>query len=392
MSEANVNPRPCVSPEFAGKLAEKFYNFEKISEIKELNSYCDQNFYIRGQRSNSCTTQQTETASRSLQDGEYVLKILNSDDSKHGEFVDAENEAMRFFRERNFPCSLVYPVAGSSQLKLSVQIPLCKDRTNEVSIIQEDVNSNISTSQECIIRLLSFLPGETAASLDKLTHENLFCIGQFVGKMSRTFQEFHYPMLRRRLDRWSVENFLCLEEYITSVKGEENRRLACEVLGRFATHVTPNLWLLRRGIIHFDISRTNLLIETRDDSFKVSGVIDFVDMRHSCLLFELACTLASFIDKDDVLVGSGHLVAGYQAAFPLPDIEFELLYDIVLTRLCQVFLITSKQESQNPENEYLSKTLVEYLGNLKAWLKNSKEEVVKYWRRISQVPNKTSNF
>ena len=199
-------------------------------------------------------------------------------------------------------------------------------------------------------------------------------------------------MLRRKLDRWSVENFLCLEEYITSVKGEENRRLACEVLGRFATHVTPNLWLLRRGIIHFDISRTNLLIETRDDSFKVAGVIDFVDMRHSCLLFELACTLASFIDKDDVLVGSGHLVAGYQAAFPLPDIEFELLYDIVLTRLCQVFLITSKQESQNPENEYLSKTLVEYLGNLKAWLKNSKEEVVKYWRRISQVPNKTSNF
>ena len=43
--------RPCVNLDFAAKLAEKFCHFETISEIKELNSYSDRNFYVRGRRS-----------------------------------------------------------------------------------------------------------------------------------------------------------------------------------------------------------------------------------------------------------------------------------------------------------------------------------------------------
>ena len=176
--------RPCVCPAFAGKLAEKFYNFKKITEIKEYGSYCDRNFYIRGQRSNSYSSHnyQTEAAS---EEGEYVLKILNSDDSKRGDFVDAENKAMKFLRERHFPCALVYTVDGGSDLKLHVQIPVFSDRM-EGAI--SDVNRNVKVTEECIIRLVSFLPGETAASLGKLSHENLFCIGQFVGKLSKALQ------------------------------------------------------------------------------------------------------------------------------------------------------------------------------------------------------------
>lgn len=169
--------RPCVSHTFAGKLAKEFYSFEKIAEIKELDSFCDRNFYIRGKQKPKTETHLTK-ADQSvmvLDDREYVLKILNSDDSKHGDLVDAENEAMRYLRSRDFPCALVYPVTGSSGTKLYARVPLPRDLDDE-------------KTEECIVRLISFLPGETAESMGRISQENLFCIGQFVGRLSRAFQ------------------------------------------------------------------------------------------------------------------------------------------------------------------------------------------------------------
>lgn len=179
-----------------------------------------------------------------------------------------------------------------------------------------------------------------------------------------------------------MENFLSLESYVTSVEGEENKRLVREVLGRYATHVTPKFSLLRRGPIHNDVNKENLLISSNNGEIKISGLVDFGDIRHSCLLFELANNIASFINEDDVLEVSGYIIAGYQSVFPLPGLEFDLLYDVVSARLSQVFLITSSHEKEYPNNEYLRKLLVDYLTKLKAWLSNSKDEAMAFWRKV----------
>ena len=195
-------------------------------------------------------------------------------------------------------------------------------------------------------------------------------------------QEFQCPVLRGKLDRWSMENFLSLESYVPSVEGEENKVLVHEVLDRFARQVAPKLPLLRRGVIHNDVNKDNLLIDMSSDKFQISGLVDFGDIRHSCLLFELANSIAAFINEDDVLFVSGYLLAGYQAVYPLPGLEFDLLYDIVSARLCQVFLITSNHEKECMNNEYLRKLLKDYLGKFKAWLSNSREDVVVMWRKV----------
>ena len=179
-----------------------------------------------------------------------------------------------------------------------------------------------------------------------------------------------------------MENFLSLESCVTSVEGEENKDLVREVMDMFATQVAPKLSLLRRGTIHNDVTKENLLIDTSSDKFKISGLVDFGDMRQSCLLFELANTIAAFINEDDVLLVSGYLLAGYQAFFPLPGLELDLLYDVVCARLCQVFLITSSREKESLDNEYLRKLLTDYSGKFKAWLSNSREDVVAFWRKV----------
>ena len=182
--------RPCVNIDFAAKVAETFYNFERISEIKELSSYSDRNFYVRGRRNKLCTPHEIQ------EQGEYVLKILNSADSEHGDFVDAENEAMTFLRERNFPCPVLYPVDGGSEIKRLIRVPLCNDSPKERPSILEDENRNLTNTDEwCVIRLISFLPGVTAESFGNLSCENLFNIGEFVGTLSKSLQVGIYVIM-----------------------------------------------------------------------------------------------------------------------------------------------------------------------------------------------------
>lgn len=374
--------RPCLSQIFAAKLAKKFYNFKTITEMKEFGSYSDRNFYIRGKRTSDECANQDQTSK--LKVGEYVLKILNSVDSKHGDFVDAENDTMLFLRKKQFPCPELYPVAGSSALKLLVQIPLKFMSTMDeaYSSTQEDENRHLSSTEECIIRLISFLPGDTVASLPHLSHDKLFIIGQFVGRLSRSLQELQCPVLRQRESRWNLESFPSLQEYISVIEDEESKRLIRDVMARFTTHVSPKISFLRRGILHNDVSRTNLLIDEKDGNFKISGLIDFGDMCCSYLLFELAITVASFMNENDVLTDSGYIIAGYQAVFPLPGMEFELLCDSISARLSQVYIITAKEERENAQNKYLTKTLADFGVRMKGWLKYSKEEVMNYWRSI----------
>ena len=178
--------RPCVSLDFASHLAKKFYNFQRISEIKELSSYSDRNFYVRGWRSKSCMSCITQ---ETAEQREYVLKILNSTDSEHGDFIDAENEAMAFLRARGFPCPSLFLVDGRSEMKLLVQVPFCIDCSGEARSIQEDANRNLPKTDEwCAVRLISFLPGVTAENFGDLSCEKLFKIGQFVGRLSQNFQ------------------------------------------------------------------------------------------------------------------------------------------------------------------------------------------------------------
>ena len=191
--------RPCVNIDFAAKLAKKFYNFERISEIKELSSYSDRNFYVRGQRNKLCTPQEI------TDQGEYVLKVLNSADSEHGDFVDAENEAMTFLRERHFPCPVLFSVNGGSETKRLIRVPSCNDSSKERPSILEDDNRNLTKTDEwCFIRLISFLPGVTAESLGNFSCENLFKIGQFVGQLSKSFQVCIYDGQGPVHSRWRL--------------------------------------------------------------------------------------------------------------------------------------------------------------------------------------------
>lgn len=56
------------------------------SEIRPLPSYDDQNFYVA-----------------SIESGEYVLKIMNSEDSKNPTLIEMQTYAMSFLHQNGLP-------------------------------------------------------------------------------------------------------------------------------------------------------------------------------------------------------------------------------------------------------------------------------------------------
>ena len=104
-------------------------------------------------------------------------------------------------------------------------------------------------------------------------------------------------------------------------------------LDDFENNAMPRFSRLRTQVIHSDLNPGNALVDP-DDNSKVVGVIDFGDMVRAPLIIDVAIA-ASYLRSDggDPLALVASLIAAYDQVTPLEDIELELLYDLIRTRL-----------------------------------------------------------
>lgn len=71
------------------------------SEIHSLPSYDDQNFYVAA-----------------IEGGEYVLKIMNSEDSKDPTLIELQTHAMSFLRQNGIPAQTCLPTTSGQLMSL----------------------------------------------------------------------------------------------------------------------------------------------------------------------------------------------------------------------------------------------------------------------------------
>ena len=86
-----------------------------------------------------------------------------------------------------------------------------------------------------------------------------------------------------------------------------------------------------------------------EETGKVSSVIDFGDMVHTCTVCNLAVAAAyAMLDKPDPLAAAAHVVAGYHQVFPLTEQELALLYPLICARLCISVVNSAYQQQVEP--------------------------------------------
>ncbi|XP_028300769.1 hydroxylysine kinase [Gouania willdenowi] len=325
------------------------------SEVRSLPSYDDQNFFVA-----------------TVDDGEYVLKIMNSADSENLTLIEVQTYTMAYLQQNGLPAQTARPTTSGKLMSL------------------EEMDFGYGC-QKYLVRLLTYLPGTTISKVP-LTPQLLYETGKTAATMDKLLQEMKHPqlsILERGNFIWSLSNVCLLEGYLPVLNGDPLQEVVKSVIQQYKWTVEPKRSNFRKCINHGDFNDLNVLVQPdNNNGHTISGILDFGDMHSGFFIHELAITIMYMMTEhpEPIEVG-GPVLAGWESVFPLNEAEKDCLYMLVLSRFCQSLVLARHSVKLQPENaEYLmisSKKGVHILSNL--W-KLGKEHVEKVWfERAAQL-------
>ncbi|KAA9001953.1 phosphotransferase [Affinibrenneria salicis] len=182
-------------------------------------------------------------------------------------------------------------------------------------------------------------------------------LGRTLARLDRALAGFSHAGARRAL-LWDVSRSDQALPYLSFMRDGDQRRVAGQVLERFAQHVRPRLAALRQQVIHNDLNPHNVLVQEQDNG-KVAGVIDFGDALQAPLIGDLATALAyQLSDGDDMLAFVRPFIAAYHRELPLREEEVALLPDLLAARMALTITLTQWRATLYPHNrDYILRNL-----------------------------------
>uniref|UniRef100_A0A8C6S7S8 Hydroxylysine kinase n=1 Tax=Neogobius melanostomus TaxID=47308 RepID=A0A8C6S7S8_9GOBI len=297
-----------------------------------LKHYDDQNFYVLSNNGDK-----------------YVLKIMNSGDSKNPSLI-----------ENGIPAQTAMPTVTGQLMSV------------------EELDCGFGR-QKYLVRLLSYLPGVTISKSPSL---HSCCMRRDIILPILQMQHPHIMELERDGFIWSLSNLLVLEKYLYVLDGEPLQDVVRSVIDLYKTTVVPKYPHLRKCINHGDFNDLNILVQPdKNDTYKISGILDFGDMNSGFYIHELAITIMYIMTEhpNPIEVG-GAVLAGWESELPLDEAERDCLYALVLSRFCQSLIFARYSVLLHPENEeYLMISSRKGVFILQDLWKLGKEHVEKVW-------------
>ena len=305
--------RPEFSEQEAGLLLEE--NYGLCCTLEELPGERDRNYLSQEHNGES-----------------YVLKISNSCETL--EFLKVQNNALE----------------SAAMLLEKGRIPSVYPNKNGESL------SRVRSEDGSLhwMRLVHYVEGLPMAEYRPHTREFLQELGVMCGTVTKALHKIPAPSSSHTL-LWEMHNVQeTLEEYMPWIKDEKLLSLVKTSLDLYSQTMEPLESKLRCGWIHNDFNDYNVLVVPKISGNPDLGLIDFGDMTHSYLVAEAAVACAyAMLDKPDPLEAAVLLIRGFDQHFPLEEKELEILFPMVMMRLCLTLTLGTFQQQNDPENEYL---------------------------------------
>lgn len=180
--------------------------------------------------------------------GGVVLKFANAGEERVT--LEAQNAAMEWVA-RHDP---------------SIRVPRVCLAPDGQSIVQAD-----SPAGRHLVRLLTYVPGATLASMAPHSTRMLQSLGWCLGRLAAALSGFTHPGARRTL-YWDLAGATgVMARHLSDVAAGARRSLLERLLARFETDLVPALPRLRRSVIHNDANDHNVLV---DGDGRVVGLVD----------------------------------------------------------------------------------------------------------------------
>lgn len=319
--------RPPVTEEIAAGLLERLYGMRTRS-VRELDAYDDRNYHVL------CEETHTNPHVTSPEEAGYVLKVINSLDSRKTGVIEAQNELMIFLNQRDIRCSL--PVKNLNGAYFSL----------------ENLKSD-NSMEKYAVRLLVYRPGALLHRV-KTTGELLRKVGSYTAKIDEILVGFDHPAYYDHKTLWMFTSVPKLRQFTYALKSPLDKQLVHDVIVSFEKEVLPVTEQLEQGVIHGDLNEHNIIMSP--DGEDVVAVIDFGDSQRTCRVFELAIVLCYMIlQAADVGMGK-YVLEGYERVKKLSDAEKRILKVSVCARMCQSLVMGAYSHLHDPQNQYLLST------------------------------------
>ncbi len=175
------------------------------------------------------------------------------------------------------------------------------------------------------------------------------CLGRIAAEISLALADFDHPGSGHAL-LWDLKHAGQATRYVPHIKTPEHLRLVNWALSRFETKVEPVLAGMRSQVIHNDLNPHNILVSDDDDR-EVVGIIDFGDMVHSALVNDVAVSCSYLIKEGaEPLAAVCDFLAAYCEVLPLLEAEYEILPELIATRLALTVVIANWRATRHPDN------------------------------------------
>ncbi|XP_053983885.1 hydroxylysine kinase [Hylaeus volcanicus] len=342
--------RPPGGDQLASDLLQKLYGL-KTTLVTELNAYDDRNYRVL------CEDLPSNPHIPSISKHGYVLKIVNSLDSRKTQVIEAQTEMLIFLNQRNVICPEPVKNLNGSYYSL------------------EKLKANGSTDSYAV-RLLVYRPGELLHRVP-ITGELLRHVGRFTANLDQVLTGFSHPAYDDHSTLWMLTSVPKLRQFTYAVSDALQRTLAHQVIHAFEQNVLLAIPQLEQGVIHGDLNEQNIVISPNGRD--IAAVIDFGDSHRACLIFELAIALCYMILQAGDLAMGKHVVEGYQEVRKLTDLEKSILKVTVSARICQSLVMGAYSHIHDPQNEYLLITQKSGWSLLKKLWPLDQEEVLRIW-------------
>jgi Ser/Thr protein kinase RdoA (MazF antagonist) len=312
---------PQIELEEAADTVERYFGLK--ARVSRLGGERDTNFHVQAQ------------------DGqEYVLKI--SSESEEVNVTNLSTAALLHIEKRDPEVPVQRVIAalnGAYELSLS-----------------------FGAGSPLVTRLFSYLQGEPLFRVQRNRPQRI-AAAQYLARLDLALTDFSHPAAKSHELLWDIKHLNRLLPLTDAIVDPTQRAIVDKVFEQHLHHVEPRLATLRAQVVHNDLNPHNLLVD-RNDTTKVTGILDFGDIVYTPLINELAvaCSYQINLEGADALSTVAEFVAAYHAVLPLLEQEVELLFDLIAERLTTTVVITTWRAKRYPENqEYILK------NNPSAW-------------------------
>jgi len=211
---------------------------------------------------------------------------------------------------------------------------------------------SVDGSEVCL-RVVSWLSGELLSNVE-VTSQIAARFGRRLAELDVALEDFsHDGQIQTLL--WDSQRAGELRGLLGHIDDKAVKECVEGVLDDFDNKVKPVLADLPQQVIHNDANDDNILLDVNGD---VSGIIDFGDMMRAPRVVDIATAASYLRTEGDPLRLIEPFVVAYNQENALLAAEFDVLFDLIRTRLAMTLIILYwRLAARDEDDPYRRKSL-----------------------------------